>query len=182
MWQKKPWESLYFGFKFWLLMENSTSHTLQKNLIFFKDFLSKYSQICSFLWIWSHLLKKSLMKNLIFLCHDIFKCEMFWLRFLATEIVWNGIEKVNITSFGNVEIGEIDSVIIGNHVYVSIARPPKSGCGDGYILKCTFSMECTLLQTILTNSPKIEFFEYNTSSGVSNVSMFVGHWKQGKFK
>ena len=102
------------------------------------------------------------------------------LCFSATEIVWNGIEKVSVTSFENMEIGEIDSIIIGNHVYVSIARPPKSGCGDSYILKCTFSMECNLLQTILTNSPKMEFFEYNTSNGVSNVSMFVGHWKSGK--
>ena len=31
-----------------------------------KDFFSKYDQILTFLWIWSHLLKKSLMKNFIF--------------------------------------------------------------------------------------------------------------------
>ena len=31
-----------------------------------KDFFSKYDQIRSFLQIWSHLLKKSLMENLIF--------------------------------------------------------------------------------------------------------------------
>ena len=31
-----------------------------------KDFLSKCYQIRSFLWIWSHLLKKSLMENFIF--------------------------------------------------------------------------------------------------------------------
>ena len=31
-----------------------------------KDFFSKSDQICSFLWIWSHLLKKSLMKNFTF--------------------------------------------------------------------------------------------------------------------
>ena len=35
-----------------------------------KDFFGKYDQICSFLRIWSHLLKKSLMENLIF-------CEVF---------------------------------------------------------------------------------------------------------
>ena len=29
-------------------------------------FFSKYDQVCSFLQIWSHLLKKSLMKNFIF--------------------------------------------------------------------------------------------------------------------
>ena len=33
-----------------------------------KDFFSKYDQICSFLRIWSHLLKKSFMENFIFLC------------------------------------------------------------------------------------------------------------------
>ena len=32
------------------------------------DFFSKYDQIRSFLRIWSHLLKKCLMENLIFLC------------------------------------------------------------------------------------------------------------------
>ena len=32
-----------------------------------KDFLSKCDQIRSFLWIWSHLLKKSLMENITFL-------------------------------------------------------------------------------------------------------------------
>ena len=31
-----------------------------------EDFFSKYDQICSFPRIWSHLLKKSLMKNFIF--------------------------------------------------------------------------------------------------------------------
>ena len=31
-----------------------------------KDFFSKYDQIRSFLWIWSNLPEKSLIKNLIF--------------------------------------------------------------------------------------------------------------------
>ena len=31
-----------------------------------KDLFSKCDQICTFLWIWSHLLKKSLMENFIF--------------------------------------------------------------------------------------------------------------------
>ena len=33
-----------------------------------KDFFSKCDQIRRKLWIWSHLLKKSLMENVIFLC------------------------------------------------------------------------------------------------------------------
>ena len=40
-----------------------------KNKVFsIKDFFSKCDQIRSFLRIWSHLLKKSLMENFMFLC------------------------------------------------------------------------------------------------------------------
>ena len=42
------------------------SITTQKMELSMKDFLSKCDQISSFLWIWSHLLKKSLMENFIF--------------------------------------------------------------------------------------------------------------------
>ena len=36
-----------------------------------KDFFSKFDQIRSFLWIWSHLLEKSLMENLFFVhCYN----------------------------------------------------------------------------------------------------------------
>ena len=38
----------------------------QKMEVSIKDFFSKCHQICSFLRIWSHLLKKSLMENFIF--------------------------------------------------------------------------------------------------------------------
>ena len=42
---------------------------LHKNEV--KDFFSKYDQIRSFLWIWLHLLKKSLIENFIFcMIHD----------------------------------------------------------------------------------------------------------------
>ena len=41
-----------------------TAHTKMK--FFIKDFISKCDQIHRFLRIWSHLLKKSLMKNFIF--------------------------------------------------------------------------------------------------------------------
>ena len=46
-------------------------HHCTKNEVFRQDFFSKCDQICSFLWIWSHLLKKSLMKNFIF-------CAVHW--------------------------------------------------------------------------------------------------------
>ena len=41
-------------------------NTAQKMKFSIKDFLSKCDEIRSFLWIWSHLLKKSLMENFIF--------------------------------------------------------------------------------------------------------------------
>ena len=40
--------------------------TTQKMKFSIKDFFSKCKEICSFLRIWSHLLKKSLMENFIF--------------------------------------------------------------------------------------------------------------------
>ena len=48
-----------------------------------KDSFSKCDQICSFLWIWSHLLKKSLMGNFIF-CAVINKADKIF--FLSTMI------------------------------------------------------------------------------------------------
>ena len=41
-------------------------NTAQKMKFSIKDFFSKCDQICSFLRIWSHLLKKFLMENFIF--------------------------------------------------------------------------------------------------------------------
>ena len=43
-----------------------TTNTAQKMKFFIKDFYSKCDQNRSFLRIWSHLLKKSLMENFIF--------------------------------------------------------------------------------------------------------------------
>ena len=40
-----------------------TIHTAQKMKFSIMDFFSKCDQVCSFLQIWSHLLKKSLMEN-----------------------------------------------------------------------------------------------------------------------
>ena len=40
--------------------------TAQKMRFFIKDFFSKSDQIRSFLRIWSHLLKRSLMESIIF--------------------------------------------------------------------------------------------------------------------
>ena len=44
----------------------AVNYITQKMKFSIKDFSSKSDQIRSFLWIWSHLLNKSLMKNFIF--------------------------------------------------------------------------------------------------------------------
>ena len=41
-----------------------------------KDFFSKCDQICSFLRIWSHLPKKSLMEHFIFCAVDLFREQL----------------------------------------------------------------------------------------------------------
>ena len=46
--------------------------TKKRNFPLIKDLFSKCDQIRSFLWIWSHLLKKSLMENFIFCAVIIF--------------------------------------------------------------------------------------------------------------
>ena len=50
-----------------------------------KDFLRKCDQFCSFLRIWSHLLKKSLMGNFIFCAEQILKD---YLKAFNNEFLW----------------------------------------------------------------------------------------------
>ena len=49
-----------------LVIVHLKEYTAQKMKFSIKNFFSKYEQIRSFLQIWSHLLKKSLMENFIF--------------------------------------------------------------------------------------------------------------------
>ena len=64
--------------------------TTQKVMFSFQDFFRKCDQIRSFLWIWSHLLKKSFIENLFF-AHWVVpitlareKCfRSFWIPFLV---------------------------------------------------------------------------------------------------
>ena len=51
---------------FFSLLRYFNLNTPQKMKISIKDFCSISDQICSFLEIWSHLLNKSLMENIIF--------------------------------------------------------------------------------------------------------------------
>ena len=48
------------------LLDMPTMITAQKVKLFVKDFFSECDYIRSFLQIWSHLLKKSLIENFIF--------------------------------------------------------------------------------------------------------------------
>ena len=64
-----------------------------KNEVSIKDFCSKYDQIRSFLRIWSHLLKKSLMKNFIFVQYCLFtkfvwrKGALCWGRWFSSTML-----------------------------------------------------------------------------------------------
>ena len=55
------------------LTNNETGVIAQKMRFFIQNFFSKCDQPSSFLWILSHLLKKSLMENFIFCAVNAFK-------------------------------------------------------------------------------------------------------------
>ena len=61
----------------------STFFTVQKMKFLIKDFFSKCDQIPSFLRIWAHLLKKSLIKNFIFCAETVYTVKD---SFLIQEI------------------------------------------------------------------------------------------------
>ena len=61
----KFWLNIYHK-RCWFIRKLHTSGTEQKIKFFIKDFFSKFDQIRMKLRIWSHLLKKSFMKNFIF--------------------------------------------------------------------------------------------------------------------
>ena len=64
---QKATPSYPFYLRFLLCLDFSkNNNTAQKTKFSIKDFFSKCDQISSFLRIWSHLLKKSLMENFFF--------------------------------------------------------------------------------------------------------------------
>ena len=56
---------------------NQENHTTQKNKFSIKDFISKCDQIRNFLRNWSHLLKKPLLENFIFVQQQNFNFSSF---------------------------------------------------------------------------------------------------------
>ena len=66
-----------------------TSDTAQKMKFSIKDFFSKCVHIRRKLWIWSHLMKKSLMENLFFV-----QCQQkFWKDFpsITSKVALNNL-------------------------------------------------------------------------------------------
>ena len=61
--------------------------------VFHKGFLSKCDQIRSFLWIWSHLLKKSLMENFIFWAVLPDNTLITFILSLFTSLKWSFLQK-----------------------------------------------------------------------------------------
>ena len=61
----KFWLNIYHK-RCWFIRKLHSSGTEQKIKFFIKDFFSKFDQIRMKLRIWSHLLKKSFIKNFIF--------------------------------------------------------------------------------------------------------------------
>ena len=71
--KKQLFKFFFHGRNYWML----EIYTAPKMKFSIKNFFSKCDQICNFLWIWSPLLKKFLMENLIFcavLIDEIFIC------------------------------------------------------------------------------------------------------------
>ena len=61
--------------------------TAQKMKFSIRDFFSKCDQIRSFLWIWSHLLKKSLMENFFFFLQCDPNATTFCTRLFLHKII-----------------------------------------------------------------------------------------------
>ena len=81
---------------FWVVKRKlTTTSTLQKMKLSIKDFFSKCEQIRTFLRIWSHLLKKSLMESFIF--YAVLKI-VFFLESTNLD-VWQTCKYAFVSSF-----------------------------------------------------------------------------------
>ena len=68
-------------------------------------------------------------------------------------------------------LGKMDSKVIGNEVFITIARSPGAPCGPAYVIRCTSSLRCAVHQIIRTNAPTMEFLSYETFDAI-----LVWHW------
>ena len=74
----------------------ASSNTAQKMKFLIKDFSSKCDQVRKKLWIWSHLLKKTLMENFIFYAvkvHKNISLGIFFLKLLKMRYTVHGINR-----------------------------------------------------------------------------------------
>ena len=81
-----------------------SSVTAQQMKFSIKDFFSKCDQIRNFLRIWSNLLKKSLMKNFIFLCSFL---RLHDRKKVSTQSTLNGEPGGNLMHFSTQKVGTI---------------------------------------------------------------------------
>ena len=96
-----------------------------------KDFLSKCDQICSFLRIWSHLLKKSLMEKFIFCAVHIvgtavFQPDIKYSKYNQNLIRWASARftiQYFYTDFFQCRIREILSTAVSFGVFISQLLP-----------------------------------------------------------
>ena len=99
-----------------------------------------------------------------------------WNRQSFTISFTPGIEKVDIfrAFSSDSHLGKIDSKRIGDQVIITVARSSGAPCGPAYVLRCTSSLRCAVVQTIITNAPTMEFLSYETFEAI-----LVWHWDSG---
>lgn len=81
----------------------------------------------------------------------------------------DGIERVQ--DLAVLKGGYVDAINIGNEVYVAVARPAYSGCGDAHILRCNAHLRCEVHMLIKTQAIYIQFYEQS-----GDYFAFVGHY------
>ena len=95
---KLPLLYFFFGQKTAIDLKHTTYYTTEKIMFCIKDLFSRCDQIRSFPQIWSHLLKKSLIENVIFCAvlsnlksfkksKKIFECDVIFLQLTSSENV-----------------------------------------------------------------------------------------------
>ena len=67
--------------------------------------------------------------------------------------------------------GLIDTISIDDEVFLAVARPVFSGCGQAYIVRCNAKLKCKIHQQITTRAVFVQFFKQSGQS-----YLFVGHY------